>query len=283
MTRRLAASISIGLILLAGGAFGQETAAAPQTAAPAQTTTLAGMAADREVVRDLERLLRAHPAELSAILRLDPSLLASPSLLEKYPELAALVERHPELARHPRIHVDGANLPAPPVVGSTIPMVVEAIAFIITIFVFVLAGMWLIRTVLEQRRWSRLAKVQSEVHGKLLDRLTSSEELHRYMQSPAGMRFLESAPIPVRADMGGAAPVASILWSLQIGIVVAAGSIGLLLVAGSFGEASPQVNAMGVIGVCVGVGFAGSAVVSAILSKRLGAWQSEPAGRTGSE
>jgi len=59
---------------------------------------------------------------------------------------------------------------------------------------------WLIRTIIDYRRWSRLSKVQAEIHTKLLDRFSSNEELAAYIQSPAGSRFLESSPI--RLDPG---------------------------------------------------------------------------------
>ena len=46
------------------------------------------------------------------------------------------------------------------------------------------------------RRWSRLSKIQTDVHNKLLDRFTSNEDLLAYIQTPVGRKFLESAPIP---------------------------------------------------------------------------------------
>ena len=55
---------------------------------------------------------------------------------------------------------------------------------------------WVIRMIVAHRRWNRLSKVQYEVHNKLLDRFTSNEDLLAYVQTPAGKRFLESAPIP---------------------------------------------------------------------------------------
>ena len=44
---------------------------------------------------------------------------------------------------------------------------------------------------LADRRWQRLTKTQTDAHSKLLDRLTSHEDLLAYIQSPAGKRFLE--------------------------------------------------------------------------------------------
>src|SRR6202011_1234798 len=57
--------------------------------------------------------------------------------------------------------------------------------------------MWLIRNLLQNRRWGRVFRMQSEVHSKLLDRFASSEELLQYMNTEPGKRFLEAAPIPI--------------------------------------------------------------------------------------
>ena len=54
---------------------------------------------------------------------------------------------------------------------------------------------WLVRAVIQHRRWLKVSNIQSEVHLKLMDRMTTNEELLAYIQSPAGRRFLESAPI----------------------------------------------------------------------------------------
>ena len=74
---------------------------------------------------------------------------------------------------------------------------------------------WISRTVIDYRRWNRLAKVQTDVHTKLLDRFTSTEDLLAYIQSPAGAKFLESSPI--RLDAGSrslGAPLGRVLWSV---------------------------------------------------------------------
>ena len=45
---------------------------------------------------------------------------------------------------------------------------------------------WLIKTLIEHRRWSRLSKIQTDVHNKLLDRFSANEDLLAYIQTPAG-------------------------------------------------------------------------------------------------
>ena len=55
---------------------------------------------------------------------------------------------------------------------------------------FISLLVWLIRAVIDHRRWLRLSRVQTEVHSKLMDRMTTNDDLLAYIQSPAGRRFL---------------------------------------------------------------------------------------------
>ena len=138
---------------------------------------------------------------------------------------------------------------------------------------------WIVRSLIDYRRWARLSKVQAEAHNKLLDRMTANEELLAYVQSPAGSRFLQSAPItlePGARSIG--APFGRILWSVQAGLVLAAGGFGLQYVSGRvINEAAQPIFAMGVLAVALGVGFVLSAVVSYVLSRRLGLFDNSAA------
>ena len=131
---------------------------------------------------------------------------------------------------------------------------------------------WLIKTLIDYRRWARLSKVQADVHNKVLDRFANNEEVLTYVQTPAGRRFLESAPITL--DPAGpaiAAPLRRILWAIEAGCVILAGGIGLQFVSGRVPrEISPMVFALGVLGVALGIGFVVAAGVSFFISKRLG-------------
>src|SRR6185503_7961518 len=120
---------------------------------------------------------------------------------------------------------------------------------------------WLIKTIVDHRRWLRTSKVQVEMHGKLLDRLTTNEDLMAYAQSPAGSRFLESTPIALDAEARASAPVGRIIWSMQAGIVLMALGGGLFLVQTSAVEEVRQ--ALSVIQAIVGSVGAGL-LVSAV-------------------
>lgn len=283
------------MLSMASGVFAQETTPTGATTAAetstAETTTEGrtdvteeqpGQDMEAEVehsayrVRtDLSRIVRRHPSDLGMVLALDPSLLANEQFLANYPDVAEFVAAHPEIRRTPRFYV--AEFAAPQVGSNdtTLEQIMEGLlVFSIVAFIaFVLS--WLVRTVIEQRRWNRLSRTQTEVHSKILDRFGSSEELLQYIRSPAGAKFLESAPIPLHHEQPAQnAPLSRILWSVQLGVVVAVSALGVILV--SFGldkETSQGLFALGVIALSVGVGFIASAAVSVTLSRRLSAWQ----------
>ena len=131
---------------------------------------------------------------------------------------------------------------------------------------------WIIRTRLEQRRWSRLSKIQAEVHSKLIDRFSSNDELLTYVQTPSGRRFLESGPSPLQeAAPAVAAPLSRILWSMQLGVVLLVAGLGLLFLSGrSLFEIQEIFYVAGCMAAAVGAGFLVSAVAAYVLSRRLG-------------
>jgi hypothetical protein len=226
--------------------------------------------------QELYQLLRKHPPSIAQVLRLDPSLLTRPGYLETYPELAAFLAKHPEIVRDPvfffgRAPDDGVYDNRARALNMwqelmTSTLVLCGFASFLTFFA------WMIKSSMDYRRWLRLSKIQVDVHGKLMDRLSSNEDLLAYMQSSAGRRFLEAAPIPV--DPGSralTAPVGRILWSAQAGVVLMLGGFGLQLVSRRVVEEFAQgLYVMGVVATALGVGFVLSAVVAYFLSKRLG-------------
>jgi ABC-type multidrug transport system fused ATPase/permease subunit len=233
-----------------------------------------GEASNTFTTRDqLTGILRGSPSELGTILALDPTLLSNEPFLAGYPELAKFVAENPEVKRNPRFYL--AEFQVPTNRRTTFDEFMEGLTIlgIFTLVAFALS--WLVRTTIEQKRWNRLSRTQNEVHNKILDRFSSSEELLAYIRSPAGTRFLESAPIPLNADPQQAthnnAPFARILWSIQLGVIVVAGALGMLLVSLRLDPESAQgVFSMGVIALFIGLGFIASAAVSIILPRKLG-------------
>jgi hypothetical protein len=263
------------------------TTTAEETTTASEKTAETSTAASEEAAKPERRnpyttrdqftgVLRGSPSELATIVSLDPTLLSNEGFLSGYPELAKFVAENPEVRRNPRFYL--AEFPDPTVRRSTaMDEVLEGLIVLGTMTLIAFALAWLVRTVIEQKRWNRLSRTQSEVHNKILDRFSTSEELLAYVRSPAGTRFLESAPIPLHAEkQTQQAPFARMIWSIQLGVVVVAGALGMLVVSGRFDADSAQgFFAMGVIALCVGLGFIGSAIVSIVLPRRLGIWQNQ--------
>ena len=254
-------------------------AAAPVPAPqPVQTQAISSFDAE-QTRQQLETLMRQYPPSLSEVLRNDPSLLTNDHYLATYPVLAGFLGEHPEVAHNPAFFI-GTNqgrswnedTPQIQAIRAWQDMV-QGLQIITVVGIITTAFIWIIRTLLDYRRWLRVTRVQAEVHGKLLDRFASNEDLLAYIQTPAGRKFLESAPIPLDADVSRtvSAPINRILWSVQVGVIVAAGSLGLLYISGrEIQEIGRPLFAMGSVGLALGAGFVVSALVSYLLSRRLG-------------
>jgi hypothetical protein len=290
---RIAAALLTASLTFATAGFAQQQ---PQTRrqspvelgpAPRDTTAITTVGGSAEETRrDLEEVLKAYPPTLPRILRLDPSLLSNPEYLRPYPGLAAFLGQHPEVAHNPGYFLsgyDGNYGVRETAQERALSMWRNAIeGFMIGLLLLGIAGalMWLIKTLVEHRRWSRLSKIQTEVHNKLLDRFTANEDLLAYIQTPAGRRFLESAPIPLDSPRAIAAPVGRILWSAQAGAVFTVLGGGVYLVSqNTLEEVGAPLGAFGVVIIALGVGFIASAVLAYVLTRRFGL-MSEPGAAT---
>jgi len=263
------------LIVFATAAYAQKQPAPATTTAPTATTVTVTDTDSRDTREQFKALLQRNPPELGMMLKLDPSLFNNQQYLATYPALAAFVAQHPEVAHNPDFYLSSVWVPGdrePTTASHRMWQETMEGVFIFGIFATIITVItWLIRTLIEQRRWSRLSRVQTEVHSKLLERFTSSEDLLRYIDTPSGRRFLESAPIPVESGARQvSAPIGRILFSIQTGLVVAAAGIGLMFVSsGVDKDAAQPLHALGVVALSVGIGFVASAVVSFIVSRRL--------------
>ncbi len=281
------------LFSLGSALFAQETTTAAATTATSEVTTTApntdtieagdtvpkpaGPVLPMELRESFTALLRQHPYELSSILVLDPALMHNEEFMAGYPEVARFIAAHPEIPRNPRFYLASFRNEQQQQNGGG--AILEPLMAFFGFALFAYGITWLIRTFIEQKRWTRLSRQQSEVHNKILDRFGTSTELLEYVRSEAGTKFLESAPIPLHAERQAQnTPMSRIIWTIQIGIVLVAGAIGMMLVGIRYdGDTAAAFFSFGAIGFCVGGGFIASAFVSMLLSKRLGLWQdSEP-------
>jgi hypothetical protein len=250
-------------------------------AAPAQVFVDQSQDA-RETRENLEELIKKLPPAVGRVLRTDPSLLSNDSYLAPYPALAAFLKQHPEIRNAPGFffeHIGPMEFYSPSAPETRESQAIriwrDLIEFLAVGGIFVMvtgALIWIIRTIIEQRRWHRASKVHTEVHNKLLDRFTANEDLLAYMETAAGRRFLESAPLSLDAPARPVgAPLSRILWSVQVGVVLAAGGLGLLFVSNRvIEEVAQPLFVIGVLALTVGAGFVVSAGASFLLSRRLG-------------
>jgi hypothetical protein len=253
--------------------------------APAQTSP--GMfvqeTRDARETRDrLNEIFNQYPPSVREVLRIDPTLMYRPDYIANYPMLAAFLEQHPQIAHNPSFFVgerrfDEQSDNPRMEMARALRNIVEVAGVALIIIVITTGIVFLVKTVVEHRRWQRALKAQNELNTKLIDRFASSEDLLAYIQSPQGKALTEGPIMPQAAPRTMGAPLSRIFWSLQSGIVLGALGGGLMFVS-STGE--PEVatflHGVGVVVLMIGIGFTVSAVVSFFLSQRLGLVQALP-------
>lgn len=285
-TRRiLCLLLTLGILAPAAPAGAQPSGsvqpAAPEPPSDPRTT--------RESFREV--LLQYGPA-LGRILRSDPTLMTNAEYLATYPAAAAFIQAHPEVVRDPGYFLatfeqygssDDLLTPEQRNQIEAVRMwrnTMEGFIFFLVFVTITLTLVWLIRYIIGHRRWLRATRVQSEVHGRLLERFSSNEELMAYIQSPAGSSFLKSSPIVIDDPSAATvpAPITRILWSVQAGLVLASAGVGLLIIRNYiFEEVGDLMLTMGGLALSLGAGFALAAGASYVISNRLGLFE---AGRT---
>jgi hypothetical protein len=229
----------------------------------------------------LWELLRQHPPNVAEILRRDPSL-ANAEYLAPYPALVAFLQQHPEIARNPSYFFGEFTFrqQAPRDRAQAMFEVVMA-GLGLTLLGTAILGtfIWVVKSIVDQRRWLKLTRTQAEVHGKLLDRLTNNEDLLAYIQTSAGRKFLESAPIAVDTEQApNSAPLSRILWSMQAGVVLASLGIGFWIAQSRFPDDMGEgFFIIGTLVAALGIGFAISAGLAYVISQRFGLFTPPPA------
>ena len=234
----------------------------------------------RETRDRLNQVLSQYPPSVREVLRIDPTLLSRADYLATYPVLAAFLEQHPEVAHNPAFFVgeyqfqERTSTPNMEAVRA-MRNLIEFLGVALIVMTITTGVILLVRTVVEHRRWQRALRTQTDLHTKLIDRFSSSEELLAYLQSPAGKLLTDAPALPQTAPRAMSAPLNRIFWSVQVGIIIGALGAGLVYVSRNADpEVSPFLNGVGIVVLTVGIGFTVSAVVSYFLSQRLGLVQS---------
>jgi hypothetical protein len=277
-------------------AFAQPKPAAPPNAAPAAMPSDEELAATREQVL---ALLRMSPT-LTQVIETDPTILSDQDYITRTnPQLAQYLTQHPEVVRNPDFYLfsnipgasgrhvtslhrrtgDNDNYNEPPTDAELHRRFLMDLMPFIGFLVIIASLFWLIRILLENRRWSRVFRLQSEVHAKLIDRFANNQELLHYMETEPGRRFLEAAPIPVAVDRNQPLPggLARVLGPLQFGIVLSLLGIGLLILQRSLPDIADGLLVFGVVALMPGLGFIISALIAWRISTRLGLMPHPPA------
>ena len=255
-------------------------------ASPPQSSpgVLIGQLPDARETRNQLNEIFTHqlPPSVREVLRIDPTLMYRPDYIGNYPTLAAFLEQHPEIAHNPAFFIgersfDEQNNSPGMEAARALRNMVEFAGVVLIVMTITTGVILLVRTAVEHRRWQRALRTQTDLHTKLIDRFSSSDDLLAYLQSPAGKLLTDAPSLPQttpRAAM--AAPLSRIFWSLQAGIVIGALGAGLVFVSGTatIPEVSTFLNGVGIVVLMIGIGFTVSAAVLYFLSQRLGLVQS---------
>jgi hypothetical protein len=301
--RRVLRFAVVGLVLTFAWITSLRAAPAPQDAA-GQSEVAVGSSTQQQLIS----FLAAHPDIYNELLK-QPRLIRDKGYLRQHPELTAFLKEHPEVAQKPSFtkglpvfpEVTASSVPAPGNETLAEPcgpaLKIQALQYEVErarrgsfpeqyglarfmndvgpflVFVIILGALlWVLRVILENRRWGKVAKVQSEVHSKLLEKFGNSQELLAYMGTEAGKRFLESQPFQLEAQGTRPTPYpfGRILLSVQLGVVVLLVGVGLLYLRGHVTQGAEGCLILGTLASTVGIGFLLSAAASYGLSRHLG-------------
>jgi hypothetical protein len=279
------------MVVAAGAWFGAAEVRAEVTPVTQSQEVLQGAESTRT---EFKRLLGQFPPALGVVLKSDPTLLTNTAYLATYPALAKYLSQHPEISRNPGYfleHVEtvqyvdsrfGGRRSSEPMTAAeqarlqAIEMwrnTMDSFLFLLGFTAAALTLLWIVRYIVEHRRWLRATRIQSEAHNKLLERFSSNTELASYMESPAGAKFLSAAPLAMESTTSRSpgAPFSRILWSAQAGVVLMAAGVGFLLIQRKLEyEVAQMLGAWGTFSIAVGVGFVISGVMSYVISSRMG-------------
>jgi len=274
--------------------------------APQDSSVQSDVAVRSASQQALISFLAAHIDIYSELLK-QPDLIRNKVYLQRHPELAAFLKEHPEVAERSSF---AEVWPVPVEMGQeAVPFLgretlagpcgpalkIQALQYEVEkarsgrfadrydfgdvgpflVFVIILGALlWVFKVILDNRRWGKVAKVQAEVHSKLLEKFSNSQELLTYIGTEPGKRLLESQPFQLEAE--GARPTpypfGRILFSIQLGMVVLLMGLGLLFLKGHITdtEGARACLILGTLASTVGIGFLLSAAASYGLSQHFG-------------
>lgn len=149
------------------------------------------------------------------------------------------------------------------------PVDFEARERIAVFLLFIGASLWLVRIALENKKWNRLSKMQSDLYNKLLDKCSTNEELLAFFRDSAGKPFFDLAAIEPRT----ANPMSRVFLPLQFGIVLTLTGGGFLFLRHSGAPTEHDAGillGLGTLIFTLGFGLIISAAVSYFVARHLG-------------
>jgi hypothetical protein len=148
------------------------------------------------------------------------------------------------------------------------PDVLVPIFAILTIFPGAVAIFWVVFSTI---RRLKVARIQAEVHSKLIEKVGSGQEFLTFLDSESGRKLVASIGI----EQPNRNPYNRILASVQAGVILLFLGIAFSLLGSTFANAREGFFVLGGLGVALGVGFLISAGLTYRLSKVFGLFEHE--------
>jgi len=142
------------------------------------------------------------------------------------------------------------------------------IVALIMVFGGIVAVFWVVFSTI---RRLKIARRQSEVHSKLIEKVGSSQEFLTFLETESGKQLVASIGI----EQPNREPYSRILNSVQAGVILLLLGIAFLILGGQFANAAEGFFILGGLAVALGAGFLISAGLSYRLSKAFGLFDRE--------
>jgi hypothetical protein len=144
---------------------------------------------------------------------------------------------------------------------------------LVPLIVFFTIG-WIAWVILSSIRRYQVAKFQTNLQMKVLEKIDSGQTVVAYAETEAGRRFLESLAME-RAE--GVAPYKNILSGVRAGIMLIVFGVALLALHSLAGNAAQANTFIGTISIALGIGFELAAAATYFLSRSFGLLNKEVA------
>jgi hypothetical protein len=140
---------------------------------------------------------------------------------------------------------------------------------LIPLSLFFMIG-WIVWVLFSSIRRYKIAKFQSDVQSRLLQKLDTSQSLLAYVETPAGKQFIDGL------GTERVTPYERILSSTQAAIIVTAFGVALLVLRAKLPFSDEAFTVFGTLAIALGVGFGVAAGASYFLSRSFGLFDRGP-------